>query len=381
MLPTTVSRSPLTSALRRRALSRRGTKPKKCNASSHNPPRPTISTARMGGVIQTEVMAAAPAVLRRRSTMLGNTPAWRRHCIRRRRRELCDDPRHAAITARSAQNDRPIAAPNEAKLPFFVVDQMKSFSIGSFAGLLGSLAGMGGGFVMIPMMTAARGSQGIATTFASKGLPSPWWRGGLGLHQHQAHGTSLFAVGTTGLAGALGYGIHTSSGDGEADEAASMENVDPDADTITITTQQQQTRQLEHTPTGNNNDERKGLVELDTALALAATAMITARFGAIASSRLSERTLQRALGAFMICVAPLVPGKAYLEAALREDDDDDPSDPKVQKRTTDHDADIQSRVERLLPASIIGIFSGFLSGMFGVGGGPASFSPSSSPRT
>eukprot|EP00957_Ditylum_brightwellii_P019992 1509242-Ditylum_brightwellii.AAC.1 len=49
--------------------------------------------------------------------------------------------------------------------------------------------GMGGGFVMIPLMTS---------------------RNMLGLSQHVAHGTSLFAVATTGIAGALGYGITSS---------------------------------------------------------------------------------------------------------------------------------------------------------------------------
>jgi hypothetical protein len=59
----------------------------------------------------------------------------------------------------------------------------KAFCIGSCAGFLGSLAGMGGGFVMIPLMTSRL----------------------LQLSQHQAHGTSLFAVATTGAAGALSY--------------------------------------------------------------------------------------------------------------------------------------------------------------------------------
>ncbi len=58
--------------------------------------------------------------------------------------------------------------------------QLKSFSIGTVAGFAGSLAGMGGGFIMIPMMTSASM---------------------LSLTQHVAHGTSLFAVTTTGLAG------------------------------------------------------------------------------------------------------------------------------------------------------------------------------------
>ena len=188
--------------------------------------------------------------------------------------------------------------------------------------MLGSLAGMGGGFVMIPMMTASRG---------------------LRLTQHQAHGTSLFAVGSTGLFGALAYGIKTEEG-GDDDN---ITNQSPD--TITPQTQQQ------------------GLVVLDIALALTATAMITARFGAIASSKLSERSLKKALGAFMLFVAPLVPGKKYLDGWLEDKE-------SIEKETiqTQLQSDIAkqpSNFERLLPASFIGTFSGFLSGMFGVGGG------------
>lgn len=190
---------------------------------------------------------------------------------------------------------------------------------------------MGGGFVMIPLMTAAR---------------TTGFRGGLGLSQHQAHGTSLFAVGTTGLAGALGYGIRMrTEEEGEEETADSGE--------------------------GREMYQKQGLVELDTAAALAVTAMITARLGAISSSFLSERVLKKCLGAFMICVAPLVPGKAYLEALH---DNFDPSNPDAKQHIEKDDAlhaqhNQLSQLERLLPASFIGIFSGFLSGMFGVGGG------------
>mmetsp|Transcript_11696 Transcript_11696/g.21621 ORF Transcript_11696/g.21621 Transcript_11696/m.21621 type:complete len:453 (-) Transcript_11696:1629-2987(-) len=297
--------------------------------------------------------AAAAAAALRRSSMLGMTPAWKRHCIRQKRKKTsCTSSLLVNSTTATTKNNNATATMTHPQDTNFslIVDQIKSFSIGTFAGLLGSLAGMGGGFVMIPMMTAAR--QAISTTSsASKGA---LWRGGLGLHQHQAHGTSLFAVGTTGLAGALGYGIHL-SGD---DEVASQDDdlVDTDDAKTTNTDLQNQPR---------------GLVELDTALALATTAMITARFGAIASSRLSERALQKALGAFMIFVAPLVPGKAYLDALQ---DVNNPSNPDVRKHIEEDNSmhpehSHMSQMERLLPASLIGMFSGFLSGMFGVGGG------------
>ncbi len=61
----------------------------------------------------------------------------------------------------------------------------KTFAVGLTAGLFGSLMGLGGGVVMIPMMV---------------GLCK--------LPQHQAHGTSLVALVLTGTAGGLAYGIH-----------------------------------------------------------------------------------------------------------------------------------------------------------------------------
>jgi len=57
-----------------------------------------------------------------------------------------------------------------------------AFFIGLGAGMLGGLAGVGGGVVMIPLMV-----------------------GVLGLTQHQAHGTSLMSLVFTGLAGAVAY--------------------------------------------------------------------------------------------------------------------------------------------------------------------------------
>ena len=121
----------------------------------------------------------------------------------------------------------------------------------------------------------------------------------------------------------------------------------------------------------------QGLVELESALAITASeylrlcvsasssalttnnrkpsaAMITARFGALFAARLSEKALQRALGAFMMFVAPLVPGKKYL---------------LPEKKEHSKPVDDRASIDHLLPASMIGCFSGFLSGIFGVGGG------------
>ncbi len=159
----------------------------------------------------------------------------------------------------------------------------KAFMIGSLAGVCGSLAGMGGGFVMIPLMTSNI----------------------LRLSQHQAHGTSLFAVTTTGIAGALGY---------------------------------------------------SGQVDYEAAAAIAGCGMITARFGARATTKLSGPALKKALGLFMICVAPLVPAKTYLS--------------KIQNDMEAHTGEGKLQMpQRVLIPAVIGSCSGFLAGLFGVGGG------------
>jgi hypothetical protein len=62
-----------------------------------------------------------------------------------------------------------------------------NFGIGILAGALGALVGLGGGVVMIPMLT-----------------------GWLGFSQHRAQGTSLLALMFTGLAGAAAYGANRS---------------------------------------------------------------------------------------------------------------------------------------------------------------------------
>ena len=217
-----------------------------------------------------------------------------------------------------------------------VLQQIKALSIGSLAGMLGSLAGMGGGFVMIPMMTAATQRIGYRRLFS-----------GLGLSQHQAHGTSLFAVGSTGLFGALAYGIRVEAEDNK--------------DRI-------------HNNNNNNISKQQGLVELDIAIALTSSAMITSSFGATAASMLSERALKKMLGGFMLFVAPLVPGKKYITSFFGNDVDADTAsehDIKSQADLLDNrrEKTSSSSMERLLPASFIGMFSGYLAGMFGVGGG------------
>ena len=162
----------------------------------------------------------------------------------------------------------------------------------------------------------------------------------LRLPQHTAHGTSLFAVAATGIAGAVGY---ISSG------------VD---------------------------------IEMDSAVALTAAAMVTARWGAMTTARLSERRLKLLLGVFMLCVAPMVPAKSYIVDRFGGDVDDDDGgggggaadqnvDAKIKLICAETESDNDSntsmmsseRLHRLLTSGTIGLTSGFLAGLFGVGGG------------
>lgn len=62
--------------------------------------------------------------------------------------------------------------------------QLRLVPIGLAAGFFGALFGVGGGIVMVPVLTAF-----------------------FGLTQHQAHGTSLSAVAATALAGIVVYGL------------------------------------------------------------------------------------------------------------------------------------------------------------------------------
>jgi uncharacterized protein len=186
-----------------------------------------------------------------------------------------------------------------------VVTSTTSFAIGTLAGLLGSLAGMGGGFVMIPLMT----SRHI----------------GLRLTQHEAHGTSLFAVAATGFAGAFSYynaktGVECDDGSGHS----------------------------------------TNVVHIPEAAAIAVTAMITARWGAQSTLHMSGLTLKRALGCLMLLMAPAVPAKAYFLQQSRNDSSD-----KAISNMSNH----YFTWNRLFYPALIGIGSGFLSGVFGVGGG------------
>lgn len=122
--------------------------------------------------------------------------------------------------------------------------QLGGLVSGLAGGALGGLLGVGGGIVMVPLITRL-----------SK------------LTQHQAHGTSLFAIIFTALAGSVTYYSH-------------------------------------------------GYADFKVALIIAASAIFTASLGALFAHSLSERKLRRAFGLFLMFASLMLLFKGYLPAPI-----------------------------------------------------------------
>lgn len=166
----------------------------------------------------------------------------------------------------------------------------------------------GGGVVGIPLMTSL-----------------------LGLTQHQAHGTSLVAVASTGVAGALAYW-----------QAGGVEQG----------------------------------VDITAALLLTGSAALLARLGAKASRKVSSPHLKRYMAIFMLVSSFSVAAKAYLEAyhpgtdRSSSETSDDSSTDDQKKQITIPSPSVQNfreKVAQLTPEYIamigaIGAATGFASG-------------------
>jgi uncharacterized membrane protein YfcA len=145
-------------------------------------------------------------------------------------------------------------------------------------------------------------------------MSSPFLR----LSQHQAHGTSLFAVATTGVAGAWAYIDH-----------------------------------IQH---------------WEPTVAIALSGMITARLGARTTSRLSAPVLKRSLGVLMLVMATAVPLKTFILEHYRGADDivSHQSDALSESKKS---SKMFSLFQRVAPWAVVGSLSGYLAGLFGIGGG------------
>jgi uncharacterized protein len=171
--------------------------------------------------------------------------------------------------------DKHARACYSAAMADFIRNQSKGLLIGLSGGFFGGLVGLGGGIIMIPLMS---------------------WV--MRLTQHQAHGTSLVAIIFISLMGSITYFVH-----GSADWPA--------------------------------------------ALILAGSAMLTARFGALYAHSLPEKKLKKAFGCFLMVISLLLVSKGtILELSFQ----------------------VGPALHYLI-LIVTGMFTGFLAGMMGVGGG------------
>ncbi len=155
---------------------------------------------------------------------------------------------------------------------------LAGLAVGLTGGAFGGLIGLGGGVIMIPMMT-----------------------GLLGFSQHAAHGSSLVAILFTAISGGLGYA-------------------------------------------------RQGAVDLVAAASVALSAMLMARLGAQMSHRIPGSRLKGFFGIFLVGVSLILPVSRHLMAHV------------------DAGASLPPAVVAV-GGLAIGVVSGFLAGLMGVGGG------------
>lgn len=151
-----------------------------------------------------------------------------------------------------------------------------SFLIGLVTGIFGGLVGIGGGVIMVPVMSRI-----------------------LRLSQPSIHGTSLVAVVFSGLSGAFAYALN-------------------------------------------------GTVDYLAALILAVTASLTARAGARCCAVLPGWKLRRILGFFLIALSLLLVGKPYIGWLSFHP---------------------PAGWEKGLALASIGLATGFIAGLLGIGGG------------
>ena len=169
---------------------------------------------------------------------------------------------------------------------------------------MGGLIGLGGGVVMVPLMTA----------FAR-------------MTQHQAVGTSSLAVAAVGLSSCASFGS-------------------------------------------------AGAVDFAAAAAVATTAMAGARVGAKLTTRFDAVQLQRVFATFQICVAPMVPAKAYLvQRAKASEQEATAATAVVPPVARGPEALLEprklwdERSAELAAMTAVGMVCGVAAGMFGIGGG------------
>ena len=242
----------------------------------------------------------------------------------------------ASETATNATKDAAAQATTKTKKEMSTpMKWFAAFNIGFFASGLGSMVGLGGGFIMIcSSASGVRPVVGLGGAF----IRIPMMTGFFGATQHMAQGTSLAAIVLTGLTSAITY---------------------------------------------YKNDS----VDLPAALVLTCSAMILSRFSARFTSRFDSKKLKKIFGWFSILVSPTVPLKSYLLNKKKKEEEqaqaaaaENPAASSMALSTVKSiDNENTSLWKKMIKNSIVaehwqtmlgtGVVSGAISGFFGVGGG------------
>jgi uncharacterized protein len=204
-----------------------------------------------------------------------------------------------------------------------------TFTLGLVAGAFGSMVGLGGAFVTLPVLG-----------------------GPLGLSAHHAIGTSAAATIATSIGASMSF---------------LSKKEDP--------TQGNQTK----SETGKEDEKeeelifgvipvQRGDVNVISSIFIVASSTICAIFGARYSKKVSDLFIRRAQGIFMMIIGPMVLARDFLPAPSSKSHiapQSLPSSPSSSSPTSSPYLS-PSFGGRLLG---IGLISGFLAGFFGVGGG------------
>ena len=208
----------------------------------------------------------------------------------------------------AASQRRFTAAPQSTPTSPQEIPALKSTLLGSLAGSLSSLVGLGGGFVLTPALTSI---------FILK----------TGLTQHQAQATTLASIVFSSVAASGSYLLAKAESSSSSTSSSVL------------------------TP--------KVMSLLEDAAMISFSGILFSPLGVRFGRRFDSNQLKRLMGAFM-CVGPTVPMRTYLERDF---------DSKPAPLPGGADADAPSVIPRAAKILAVGVLSGFSAGLFGIGGG------------
>ena len=210
-----------------------------------------------------------------------------------------------------------------------------TFVLGLTAGSLGSLVGLGGAFVTLPILS-----------------------GPFGLSAHYSIGTSVAATIATSIGASLSF-LETKQ---QQEEKKSEEEENKNDLKKEISSNSEEPSLFGIIPI------KKGDVHIIASIFIVTSSSIFAMIGAKFSKMVRDLMIRRLQGVFMMCIAPLIISRDYL-SILNQTSSIDQNNQSEEKNIDS--TQLSSYLSPSFGGKLlgIGIISGFLAGFFGVGGG------------